>query len=135
MDRYVKTLMIPTLAVMFAVAPPAMSAEKGIKEIEKLAFAANTGAEHTEVAKQYRRKAQERNAEADALEQELRDAQKGPHNPMAVKWPAMVANQRARKQSQAMQARRAALELLTLAERHDKLASRSRESSASTSGN
>ena len=134
MSRKIKnSILSVTAGAMLALfAPNAMAVERVLeeKEIAKMAREADSPAEHTEVAKQYVWRAEALEAKADKIERELRDEKQG-FNQMAHKWPAMVQNQRERKERVAMQARRAATEAMRLAEHHSKLAGKALDEIAS----
>jgi len=128
-SRYNKMAAATVFGVLLALTPAAPAAEKTLepKKIAQLAKDAQTPAEHSEVAKQYRQHAVSLEKRAAKLEEEARVQDAGPTRAMEQKWPAMIVNARERKAQMAVQARRAAQESLTLAERHEKLAERAGE--------
>jgi hypothetical protein len=87
-------------------------------KIEQLAKNAFTAAEHAEVARQYRIRAESFEAKALMHEEEARKLAKQPLPPMAYKWPAMVQRPAEKESLLAMQARRAARESYELADNH-----------------
>ena len=130
MKRRYQLQWILAAALMAPVAPAMLggqaAAETAVdsKDLNKRAKAANTPEEHADVARDYVTRARALERKAESIERELRDQRSGPANPMAYKWPAMVSG-REKKESLAMQTRRAAREAYALAELHSKRAGRS----------
>lgn len=89
------------------------------QNLQQMAKAATTSAQHSEVAKQYTLRAEQFEAKAkkhEAAAAELA-ARKGNYA-MSQKWPAMTQGPIDREKRLAVEARRAAEESLTLAAKH-----------------
>jgi hypothetical protein len=109
-------------------AEPAQTAPREAADLEKLAKRAKTPSDHSEVAKQYERRAVALEAKADRLEREIRAEKAMPPSVMETRWPAMVVNARERRGQLAMQTRRAAEECFRLAAQHRTMAGDAAES-------
>jgi hypothetical protein len=87
--------------------------------LEAVAKAAKTPADHAKVAKQYRLRAEEWKTKAEKHEADVKRLKARHKSAMEYKWPAMANNQSLEKARQmAVEARRAALESNELAEYH-----------------
>lgn len=129
--RWMRNLLltVSSFALVGALAVPAAAVEPSAgntiesQELELLARDAKTPAEHANVARHYRLRAEAFEAKATRHEAEARkmsDRTKG--HPLSSKWPAMTRNAAAQERQAAMQARRAATESFDLADRHIRLA-------------
>ena len=132
-SRYRSYILTAILGASIMSTPRIRAAEPGISAsaIDRLVVDARTSAEHDTVAKHYRERAKSLEAKADRIERDIREEMARPKSPMEIKWPAMIVNGRERRAQIAVQSRRAAQEALTLAQRHEKLASQAGDSVAS----
>jgi hypothetical protein len=117
--KKMKWLIGPMLAGAVLLTP-GVKAEPAVNpgKIEQLAKNASTAAEHSEVARQYRLRAESLEAKALLHEEEAGKLAKRPLPGLAHKWPAMVARPAEQERRLALQARRAARESYELADRH-----------------
>lgn len=87
---------------------------------------ARSAADHADVAKQYRLRAESMTHEAAKLDEQLRKLSSRPQPSIAGKWPEMYGNRNSRHatnlRSEALAAKRAAHEATLAAERHYQLA-------------
>lgn len=90
-------------------------------KLEQMAEAAQCAAEHGEVAKQYRLRAETLDAKANEHERKAAELEKKPKGPMHSKWPAMASKPWVKERDLALQTRRAAKEAQQLADRHVRL--------------
>ena len=93
------------------------------QKLQAMAKSASTPEAHSEVALGYRDWAATLDAKAAKHEDNAERLANSPvYNPMRYKWPAMAAAPAERERRLAMQARRAANEARTLAQKHEALA-------------
>ncbi|MCW5966359.1 MAG: hypothetical protein KIT83_20145 [Bryobacterales bacterium] len=89
--------------------------------LERMAESAQCAAEHAEVARGYRLRAEQLEAKAVKHEKNATELEARPKGPMHHKWPAMAQKPWAKERDMAMQARRAANESQLLADKHLRL--------------
>ncbi len=113
----------------FAVAAEQESQKKANTErafadssaLERMAESAQCAAEHAEVARGYRMRAEQLEAKAVKHEEKAKELEARPKGPMHHKWPAMAQKPWSKERDLAMQARRAAKESQLLADKHLRL--------------
>jgi hypothetical protein len=107
------------LAMVFGLAMigslPLAAVEAG--KLELMAKSASTPAEHVEVAKLYRHRANDLTAQADRHEAKAKELDSR-RTPMASKWPAMSNQSWVKERQLAVQARRQASEARQAADLH-----------------
>lgn len=102
-------------------------------KLEQLAEAAQCAAEHGDVARQYRLRAEHLEAKAVKHEEKAAELEARPKRPMQAKWPAMARKPWVKEREMAVQARRAAKEAQQLADRHVRLGVETLTASCNTS--
>jgi hypothetical protein len=118
---YQLKLFLPAALMAAVLLPGGMAAEPMIDrtQLDTIAKAAKTPADHAKVAKQFRLRAEEWDAKAEKHEAAVRSLQARPKSAMEHKWPAMANNKPLEKERQlAIEARRSAVELNARAEFH-----------------
>jgi hypothetical protein len=89
------------------------------KDLQQMAKAATTSAQHAQVSKQYTLRAEQFEAKAKKHEANAAELAARKNNyAMTHKWPAMIQGPIDREKQLAIEARRAAEESLTLAAKH-----------------
>ncbi|MEP7364339.1 MAG: hypothetical protein ABI972_13885 [Acidobacteriota bacterium] len=120
-----------TAAILFTTlgAARAAGAEPmvGTSQLHKLAKGAVTAADHVKVARMFRLQAEALHAKAAAHEDAAKEWEALPKTAMTYKWPAMAPLKGRQERELALQAQRAARELLALASKHIELAVELRE--------
>jgi hypothetical protein len=132
MKKFIATM---AMVVLGATAGFAAQADKGdtgkqtsVSQDSLVASArsARTAADHADVARQYRERAESLSKDAAKLDQQLQKLATRPQPQMAGKWPAMYGNRDSQHASnlrrEALAAKQAAHEATVAAERHYQLA-------------
>lgn len=119
--------MIPAIALGMIMSLPAAFGVEPLVELEKvhkMAKEATSASEHATVARHYRLHSEAQDRKAIAYEQEAikLEKERGQLPAMAHKWPSMVKKAGEKERHLAMQSKRAAKELMALADKHMKLA-------------
>jgi hypothetical protein len=105
------------LAIVFSV-PAAAVEPTDAKKLEMIARDAKTPAQHANVARQYRLRAEALEAKAEQHEAEARKLMTSPRIGVEGKNPSMARNTWQRERSLAEQARRQSREAYKIADRH-----------------
>lgn len=132
-----KTTWMAAAAAAIALAIPAAAQNNTLPSLVRVhgqAADANSPAKHAEVARHYRLHAESLNAQAAAWEQEAAELTRASGAPV-LKWPGLASGQLQDVKTSALEARRAALETMALADHHLRMAVETQANGPVVAGN